>query len=249
MELESTDPALQLLNQLRDYAIYAPDTNTLRGLVPDPQQRAPTGLSGGRLSDAVREVLNARKEDTFVAQVCRGALSLIDWAKSYGTAAASSMPLASSVAATQRVVRFTDRFMNTKRNTLTGYDASEGAVYVLFHAVLAAHPKTPSVYAVDNADHALNPVLAKELFGRICDWHLSSPQHRQVFLTTQNPLTLDGLPLQNDQVRLFAVERSKKGRTTVTRIVLDEKMQRMADEGWTLSRLWVMGHLGGVPNV
>jgi predicted ATPase len=139
--------------------------------------------------------------------------------------------------------------MNSKRNTLTAYDASEGALYVLFHAVLAGHPNSPAVCAVDNADHALNPRLAQALFGRICDWHLSSLYGRQIFLTTQNPLTLDALPLQQDQVRLFTVDRSRNGRTTVERVVMDQKLERMASEGWTLSRLWVMGHLGGVPNV
>ena len=140
--------------------------------------------------------------------------------------------------------------MKSGRNTLTGYDASEGALYVIFHAVLAAHHESPSISAVVNADHALNPRLARSLLKAICQWYLDSPRPRQVFLTTQNPLALDGLPLQNDQVRLFAVDRSMKGRTTVTRVVLDEDLRRMAEEkDWPLSRLWVMGLMGGVPNV
>jgi len=32
-------------------------------------------------------------------------------------------------------------------------------------------------------------------------------------------------------------------------VEVSEKLLKMADDGWTLSRLWVMGHLGGVPNV
>ena len=39
------------------------------------------------------------------------------------------------------------------------------------------------------------------------------------------------------------------GRTDVRRVVLHEKLIAMARKDWTLSRLWVMGHLGGVPNV
>jgi hypothetical protein len=102
---------------------------------------------------------------------------------------------------------------------------------------------------VDNADHGLSPRLARELFRNICNWYLNSPYSRQIFLTTQNPLSLDGLPLQNDQVRLFTVSRTERGRTVVNRIDLSEKLKEMAKEGWTLSRLWVMGHLGGVANV
>ena len=139
--------------------------------------------------------------------------------------------------------------MKSGRDTLSGYDASEGALYVLFHAVLAAHPRSPQICAVDNADHGLNPRLSQALFGKICEWYLKSPYPRQIFLTTQNPLSLDGLPLQEDQVRLFTVSRTEKGRTVVKRIVLDKKLKKMAEDGWSLSRLLVMGHLGGVANV
>ena len=59
----------------------------------------------------------------------------------------------------------------------------------------------------------------------------------------------NGLPLQDDRVRLFTVARTHTGRTDVRRVVLHEKLIAMARKDWTLSRLWVMGHLGGVPNV
>jgi len=61
-----------------------------------------------------------------------------------------------------------------------------------------------------------------------------------------NPLALDGLPLQNDRVRLFTVSRNSDGRTEVQRVRIDERLMAMADQGWTLSRLWVAGYLGGV---
>jgi energy-coupling factor transporter ATP-binding protein EcfA2 len=250
VDLNPEEEPVQFLNALRDFAIYAPDTNTLRGLVPDPQQRAPMGLSGGQIPNALSALLRSRDAKQYIAGVCKEALSLIDWARSYGTASASAVPRSPSVASTQRVIKFWDRFMKAGRDTLTAYDASEGALYVLFHAVMAAHPDSPTVCAVDNADHALNPRLARSLLGAVCRWYLESPRPRQVFLTTQNPLALDGLPFQNDQVRLFAVDRSKKGRTTVTRVELDENLLKVAKEkDWPLSRLWVMGHMGGVPNV
>jgi hypothetical protein len=70
-----------------------------------------------------------------------------------------------------------------------------------------------------------------------------------MLLTTHNPLILDGLDLRDDRIRLFTVERDNLGRTVLNRIIIDEKMLKKADEGWTLSRMWVMGHIGGVPNV
>jgi energy-coupling factor transporter ATP-binding protein EcfA2 len=251
VELDAAKPAATFLRTLRDFAIYSPDTNTLRGITPDMRQRKPVGLNGGHLAAALSDLLKGkdRNSDPFAQKVQQEVLPLIDWAKSYGTATPTEIPLSSSVGSTQRVIRFTDRYMQPNRNVLSGYDASEGALFILFHAVLAAHPKSPVISAVDNADHALNPRLARALLSNICEWYLDSPRPRQIFLTTHNPLALDGIPLQNDRVRLFTVSRTDKGHTVVQRVVLDEKLQKMADKGWTLSRLWVMGHLGGVANV
>ena len=57
------------------------------------------------------------------------------------------------------------------------------------------------------------------------------------------------MPLQDDWMRLFTVARTHTGRTDVRRVVLNEKLMAMARQDWTLSRLWLMGHLGGLPNV
>jgi hypothetical protein len=182
-------------------------------------------------------------------QVCREALSLIDWARQYGSAAAVDMPLSAAAGASPRVIRFVDRYMREGRNVLSGYDASEGALYVLFLAVLAAHQDSPHFFAVDNADHGLNPRLAKSLFKLLCGWILDGLEPRQILVTTHNPQVLDGLPLRDDRVRLFTVARTDAGRSVVHRVEVNDKLLAMAEQGWTLSRLWVMGHLGGVPNV
>jgi energy-coupling factor transporter ATP-binding protein EcfA2 len=257
VEQVAGSPALQLLQALAGYVIYTPTTPVLRGISPEGQPREPVGLSGGRLPTAVRELLRQREPHnqapapaaTHARQVCSEALRLVDWAHSYGTAAADSLPLSPSAASSPLVVKFVDRFMVESRNVLSGYDASEGALYVLFLAVLAAHSATPHLYAVDNADHGLNPRLARALMKAFCDWSLSAPLPRQALLTTHNPAALDGLPLHDGRVRLFTVARTTDGRTDLRRIVVDDALKDMADRGWTLSRLWVMGHLGGVPDV
>ena len=139
--------------------------------------------------------------------------------------------------------------MRKDRNVLSGYDASEGALYALFLAVVSGHEASPALCAVDNADHGLNPRLARSLMEYLCRWYLESSTPRQILLTTHNPLVLDGLPLQDERVRLFTVARTASGRTSVRRVVVDDELRKKADQGWSLSRLWVMGHLGGVPDV
>jgi len=245
-------PGIGLLNALQGFVIYSPTTPVLRGVDPERQPRKPVGLSGGQLPQAVSELLRQRKKPgknpELTQQICRDALALIDWAKAFGSSDSKTMSLSPAAAAGGRVVHFRDQFMRSGRNLLSGYDASEGALYVLFLAVIAGHDDSPQICAIDNADHGLNPRLARALMNRLCDWYIKS-DNRQLLLTTHNPLVLDGLPLQDDRIRLFTVSRTNTGRTVIRRIEVTPEMLQRAAEGWTLSRLWVMGHLGGVPDV
>src|SRR2546422_8459554 len=249
VERKPGDSALTLLDSLRDYAIYEPNTLTLRGIAAENQPREPIGLSGGGLPGAVLALLRARRQSERIREALRSFYELIDWAKNIGAGPSSRLPLSPSAATSRQAIRFVDRFMAEGRNVLSGADASEGALYVLFAAVLALDERAPQLLAVDNADHGLNPRLARALIQHLGQWVLENPHPRQLLLTTHNPQVLDGLPIQDDRVRLFTVSRTNTGRTVVRRVTVNEKLLSMAKEGWTLSRLWVMGHLGGVPNV
>ena len=240
---------LDLLELLQEYVIFTPTTPVLRGVAPETQPRDPVGLSGGNLPRATLELLKLRRQDDHIKRICREVLGLVDWASSFGATSAGSLPLSPAAAATDMVIRFRDRFMRKERNVLSGYDASEGALYSLFLAVIAGHENSPRMCAVDNADHGLNPRLARSLMTHVCDWYLETHSPRQVLLTTHNPLVLDGLPLQDDRVRLFTVSRTNSGRTSVRRVEVDDSLREKAELGWSMSRLWVMGHLGGVPDV
>ncbi|MFO0076921.1 MAG: AAA family ATPase [Cyanobacteriota bacterium] len=236
-----------LLSLLQDYSIYAPNTATLRGIVSDPQTRQPVGLCGGRLAEAVEELRRLARKTDAVDEVIEDILELIDWVASFGSLPGSSVPLSPSIPRPSQVLFFRDRFMADRRDVLSAYDASEGALYVLFAAVLAVHPDAPKLLAIDNFDATLNPRLVRSLTAKLAEWSIANT--RQLLLTCHNPLVLDGLPLQDDRVRLFAVDRAFGGMTTINRVVVDEALLGKAQEGWPLSRLWVSGHLGGIPNV
>jgi hypothetical protein len=83
---------------------------------------------------------------------------------------------------------------------------------------------------------------------KLSAWLRHSGDDRQLLFTAHNPAVLDGLDLTDDEIRLFAVERNSNGLTQVRRIVLSEPLQSLNQE-YPLSRLWLMGHLGAVPNV
>ena len=248
VELPS-ETSLDLLRLLQGYVIYSPTTAVLRGVTAEAQPRNPLGLYGGNLPGATSDLLNQRRRDKRSKRICRDVLELVDWANSFGSASSDSLQLSPTAAASKRVIRFRDRYMRDKHNILSGYDASEGALYALFLAVLAGHKNSPQLCAVDNADHGLNPRLARALMEKLCRWYLAAKPQRQLLLTTHNPLILDGLPLSDDRVRLFTVSRTKSGRTSVHRIEITKSLLKKAEQGWSLSRLWVMGHLGGVPDV
>ena len=245
----SAGAALDLLRLLQGYVIFSPATAVLRGVAPETRPRRPVGLSGGNLPRAILDLRRQRKWDDRSRRICREVLELVDWADRFGWASSARLPLSPTAAASGDVIRFRDRFMRKDRNVLSGYEAPEGALYVLFLSVVSGHEASPALCAVDNADHGLNPRLARSLMECLCRWYLDSGEPRQILLTTHNPLVLDGLPLQDDRVRLFTVSRTGSGRTTVRRVVVDDRLLERAEQGWSLSRLWVMGHLGGIPDV
>jgi predicted ATPase len=249
VKLKPGDAALAIMDELRAYSIYCPNTPSLRGLTQDVQAREPVGLAGARLPEALEELqLAARKIDA-LADALEDVRDLIDWAKDFSAAPSLGVPLSPSAARSRLVIQFVDRFMAKGRNTLTGYDASEGALYILYCAVLALHPKAPRCLAVDNVDQALNPRLAQRLMAALCSWTKRLNGTRQWLVTAHNPAILDGLPLDDTEIRLFTVDRDSNGHTVVRRIDLAAALKARPNDEWTLSRMWMNSLLGGVPNV
>ena len=209
----------------------------------DPQTRTPVGLVGGGLAEGF-DALKRSVEEPRLDEV----LELIDWVNDVSATESAGTLLSPSVPRAKRVLKFTDRFMAPTRNTLTAYDASEGALYVLFAAVLCLSPSAPSVFAIDNLDSALNPRLVTRLVARLDEWLRTGNPDRQLLFTAHNPAVLDGLDLDEADVRLFAVERTSAGHTTIRRIEVTPELRHLNKE-YPLSRLWAMGNLGAVPNV
>jgi len=242
VNFEPTSPEFKTMIDLQRFAIYCPNTPTLRSTIPDPQSREPLGLAGGRLAEAFEELLKAPNSDRI-----DDVLETIEWASNVSVTRSVSNILSPSVPRAEKIIRFTDRFMSENRNTLSASDASEGALYILFYAVLALSPKSPGFFAIDNFDQTLNPRMARQVTSRFCDWVVSKDSP-QVLLTAHNPAVLDGLDLSNQEIRLFAVDRNNKGHTSVHRIEVTEELLKLNAQ-YPLSRLWMMGNLGGVPDV
>ncbi|WP_154100645.1 AAA family ATPase, partial [Pseudomonas aeruginosa] len=106
------------------------------------------------------------------------------------------------------------------------------------------------IFALDNIDNALNPGLVRSLMGHIVQI-LKDHEEKQIFLTTHNPSTLDGLDIFNEKHRLFIVERNEEGHTKCRRIAPPEGMTKKDWEekyfGMKLSEIWLSGAIGGMP--
>lgn len=233
------------VEKLGSYAIYQPSTPILRGNSPDPVPASPLGLSGGRLSEAIAELLHTEDEDLmFGSMYIDELLELIDWADSFTIASPKKSNINEAVSTSRRVIEFCDRYMK-ETDRFTAYDASEGSLYVLFLLSLAMHKQAPNIFAIDNFDQAMNPRLAKAVTRRFCE--LIESQNKTVFLTTHNPLVLDGLDLSNPNIRLFTIERDRKtGEAKIKRIKVSPEL---IAKNMPLSRLWINGLIGGVPNI
>ena len=148
---------------------------------------------------------------------------------------------------THEIVRFVDRRMTKGRNMISAFDASEGALYVLFALALLFHPHTPRLFGVEGLDHALHPRLARALV-RMMGEHVGATE-KQIVLTTHNPLVLDGLALANDDIRLFTVDRTEAGATVIRRVEYTEALRKADESGATMLEMWLSGLLGAVPPV
>ena len=234
----------KIARALSNYGIFQPNTMTLLGTIPDPSQSAPLGLNGGRLAESIKELLSTVDDDVMFGDIFMDdVLDMIDWASSISVNAPKKNNINANIPTTRQVIEFADRYMKDSAQ-FTGYDASEGALYVLFMLTLAMHPQGPSIFSVDSFDHALNPHLAKKMTEVFCQEIIKN--EKTAFLTTHSPLVLDGLDITNDDIRLFAVDRNSKGHSQITRITVSPELLA---EGQSLSRLWINGRLGGVPTL
>ncbi|MCB9876234.1 MAG: AAA family ATPase [Planctomycetes bacterium] len=237
-ELQGSDPRARLLDALDAFRIWEPVTAAMRRT---DFGSTPIALDGSGLAQAVHPFREDGSDHLHAA--LEQALALTSWVHSVFLGHGMGSP------AGPPELMFVDRFSHEDRNHVSALDASEGALHVLFCLVLALHPESPQVLAIDNFAQALNPRLAARLTERFLEWTAQGLDQRQVFLTTHMPAVLDALPLADDEVRLFAVDRTARGHTVARRIDLAQVAEKRPAEDWTLSRMWATGRLGAVPDV
>ena len=205
------DRVRKAFHMLSEYAIYSPQTDFLRGMQTGKVDTPPIGLHGEGLPQAVLGLIRQRYEpirtdessdgeDNIEAttELKRRALQLAflpKWANLVKVGRLEKHLISRALSAQgDEMVYFIDRFMHSKRNTLSVHDSSEGTLFLLFIAILLAHDESPKVFSIDNVDNALNPGMTRLLLETaIHTTAVSSRQNlrcgpRQLFLTSHNLL-------------------------------------------------------------
>jgi hypothetical protein len=238
------------MNDVADFAIYSLSTPILRGASSDSSHKEPLGLYGGSLAVALADVIKDHHKAASRNSDLNRFFRLMNWIDQIGTTSRISSELQSShIHTSNMVVSYRDKFMKTNFNKLYAYDVSEGALYILFVIVLLLHKESPNIFALDNADNALNPGLIRSLMDHVIEMLEVNPR-KQMLITTHNPTTLDSIDLFNSKHRLFVVQRNSEGHTEITRIHPPAGFDRTAwvekHGAMKLSELWLSGILGGI---
>lgn len=265
-------PVRQAFHVLSEFAIYSPQTDFLHGMQTGTVDIKPVGLHGEGLPQAVRglirqiEQLQESESDPRSGpqqgsswRLKRKALDLAylpRWASGVRVGRIDTHLVSRALLDPgEDTVYFLDRFMHSKRRTLSVYDSSEGTLFLLFIAVLLSHDESPKIFALDNVDSALNPRMTRALLETVIETTRRAFSHdlpcgpRQVFLTSHNPTSLDAFDLFDDDQRVFVVERDDMGHTVVNRLRPSPEMSRddweEAKNGRNLSQLWLDGEIRG----
>ena len=214
----------------RDFLIFSPENSALRIFQAEPQV-LPLGARGEGLFAHLKN-LSESSPESFERIISR--LRLFDWFE--------DLEVPKDLAIGERSLRIRDRYL-AEGALFDQRSANEGFLFVLFYLTLFVSGETPTFFAIDNVDSALNPKLATETVRALV--RLAFTHNKQVIFTTHSPAVLDALDLSDDEQRLLLAERAKDGSTRVRRIGPPTVMP--GDEPVPVSEAFVRGYLGGLP--
>lgn len=234
---EEQDHATKMLknnphsNYLASYLIYNLNTQALRGQ-SRLSLKQPLGIHG----EGLDLLLSTFREEQI--QQLEQYKYLISWLEDIVLDTKGELKYKFPQIEGNSSLYFKDKFM-TEGTLFNVENANEGILHILFYLALFISEKTPSFFAIDNIETALNPLMCRKLTEILSTLN----PEKQALITTHNPAILDGLDLTNDDIRLFAVSRNGEGKTICRRI----QFKKGTEKKHKLSELWMQGLLGAVP--
>lgn len=254
-----SDKLRQEIEEFSRFSIFSPQTAVMRGLATESRIIEPLGLAGSGLASAFRELLlqrsDADKNEKEVYDKIINILSSPKWVERIIVQGYDPDVVPSEVSNDGLLLYFRDRFMTEKRNLLSAYDASEGALYLTFVVTLLLHETAPRIFALDNVDGTLNPDLVRKLTDvvvRVSTDNIGiGDLTHQSFMTSHHPSSLDSFDIFNPDNRVYAVRRKldKDGSTEFLPILPPENVEKSEwienTRGRNLSSLWLEEKIPG----
>jgi len=216
---------------LINFLIYSPENTSLRKL-DEEGQIEPLGIKGEGLFKLLR-VLSGDKNPDQINEI-KEKLKLLDWFDDF------EVPQGLSV---ERSIQIKDRYLDDALPLFDQRSSNEGFLFLLFYFTLFISSYTPKFFAIDNIDASLNPKLCTRLIKELVE--LAKKHDKQVIFTTHNPAILDGLNLDDDEQRLFAIHRNISGHTKAKRILKPQPLE--GQKPVKLSESFMRGYIGGLP--
>ncbi len=217
------------VNGLRNFSIYSLEETALRSLDTMPSTKL--GRTGKGLLPYLKELSKTDEGRQMLGEIKRN-MQVIDWFE--------DLDMPESGLSQDSTLMLKDRYVDETLEFFDQRSANEAFLYLLFYFTLFISDETPSFFAIDNIEAALNPKLCKLVIAKLAK--LAKEHGKQVILTTHSPFVLDGLDEITEEKRLFVVSRNSDGYTVVNRIA-DNKNKSIP-----LSEAWLKGYIGGLPN-
>jgi len=236
MELIFAQQRISGYGALTGYLIYNLQTNVLRGINSGESYVRPLGVSGEGLDILLSSF---KRSDLELVQHYK----FIDWLKGFFIDTYDSLKFQGyKLGRSKSQLFLRDKYMSKNNDVLSAENTNEGALHAMFYLALMVSEITPSFFAIDNIDNTLNPRLCENIIHAISQLSLRK-KGKQVLIATQNPATLDGLDLKDDEQRLFVVKRNLKGHTIVERV---ETKPTISGKKYRLSELFIEDYIGGL---
>jgi AAA15 family ATPase/GTPase len=225
---ENTKSILSPFNDLVRFRIFCPFIKFLL----NETSLSPFGHYGEGLFDYIRH-LSSENPAQFLE--VKNKLELIDWFE--------DLEIPDNLYPGERTLKLKDRYLDPDLEYFDQKSTNEGFLFLLFYFCLFIGEETPKFFAIDNIDSSLNPRLCRRLIQELVE--LAKKYDKQVILTTHNPAVLDGLNLDDQEQKLYVINRKRSGHTRADQISSPKPLE--GQELVPLSEAFLRGYIGGLP--
>jgi hypothetical protein len=232
LEKINNDHILTLMGIKFNFLLFCIQFSFLKEFEKEGQIQ-PLGINGEGLFKYLRYLSQPQFKEKL--DEIKEKLELIDWFEDFD--------IPDNLYPGERTLKLKDRYLDPDLEYFDQKSANEGFLFLLFYFCLFIGEETPKFFAIDNIDSSLNPRLCRRLIQELVE--LAKKYDKQVILTTHNPAVLDGLDLDDQEQKLYVINRKRSGHTRADQISPPKPLE--GQELVPLSEAFLRGYIGGLP--